>query len=331
MWELDYKESLVLKTWCFWTVVLEKTLESLMDCMEIQPVHPESNQFWIFTGRTDAETPILWPADVNKWFIGKDPMLERLKVGREGDDREWDGWMLSPTQWTWVWLNFGSWNWLSDWTELKVPFHLHLTHILTLIFFFHSKVSFQISCCPIYCYFILLLWIWVIISLSLHGKWKLLSCVWLFVTPWNIQARILGWVAFPFFRGSSQPRDQTEVSHIAGRFFTSWATRIMEWVAYPFSSRSSWAKNKTGVSWIAGEFFTSWAFREALLTWKDLLNCLLVHVFFLLDLLFHWSLFFCMCERDTHLHFSQQLSNYFGPFNLKGYLCFKDWWCHLHH
>ena len=75
MWELDYKESSALKNWCFWTVVLEKTLESPLDCKEIQRVHPKGNQIWIFTGRTnaEAETPILWPPDVKSWLIGKDP------------------------------------------------------------------------------------------------------------------------------------------------------------------------------------------------------------------------------------------------------------------
>ena len=75
MWELDCKESWVLKNWCFWTVVLEKTLESPLDCKEIQPVHPQGNQSWIFIGRTDAEaeTPILWPPDAKNWLIEKDP------------------------------------------------------------------------------------------------------------------------------------------------------------------------------------------------------------------------------------------------------------------
>ena len=75
MWELDYKESWVLKNWCFWTVVLEKTLGSPFDCKEIQPVHPKGNQTWIYIGRTDieAETPILWASDVKNWLIGKDP------------------------------------------------------------------------------------------------------------------------------------------------------------------------------------------------------------------------------------------------------------------
>ena len=75
MWELDYKESWVLKNWWFWTVVLEKTLESPLKCKEIQPVHPKGNQSWIFIGRTDveAETPILWPPDVKNWLLWKAP------------------------------------------------------------------------------------------------------------------------------------------------------------------------------------------------------------------------------------------------------------------
>ena len=75
MWELDYKESWVLKNRCFWTVVLEKTLESPLDCKEVQPVHPKGDLFWVFIGRTDveAETLILWPPDAKIWLIGKDP------------------------------------------------------------------------------------------------------------------------------------------------------------------------------------------------------------------------------------------------------------------
>ena len=72
MWELDHKEGWTLKNWCFWTVVLEKTLESPLDCKEIQPVHPKGNQHWIFIGRTDAEAPIIWPPDVKSQVIGKD-------------------------------------------------------------------------------------------------------------------------------------------------------------------------------------------------------------------------------------------------------------------
>ena len=75
MWQLDYKESWALKNWCFWTVLLEKSLGSLLDCKEIQPVNPKGNQSWIFSGRTDAEAeaPILWPPDVKSWLIWEDP------------------------------------------------------------------------------------------------------------------------------------------------------------------------------------------------------------------------------------------------------------------
>ena len=75
MWELDYKESWAPKKWCFWTVVLEKTLESLLDCKEIKPVNPKGNLSWLFIGRTDAEaeTPIFWPPDEKNWLIWKDP------------------------------------------------------------------------------------------------------------------------------------------------------------------------------------------------------------------------------------------------------------------
>ena len=75
MWELGYKESWALKNWCFWTVVLEETLENLSDCKEIKPVNPIGNQSWIFTEETDAETeaPVLWPPDAKNWLIEKDP------------------------------------------------------------------------------------------------------------------------------------------------------------------------------------------------------------------------------------------------------------------
>ena len=114
MWELDHKESWAQKNWCVWTVVLEKTLESPLDCKEIQPVHSEGDQSWVFIGRTDAEaeTPILWPPDAKSRLIWKDPFaFERLSTGGEGDYRGWDGWMASPPQWTWVLVDSRSWWW----------------------------------------------------------------------------------------------------------------------------------------------------------------------------------------------------------------------------
>ena len=95
MWELDYKEGWAPKNWCFWTVVLEKTLESSLDCKEIQPVHPKGDQSWIFIGRTDAEaeTPLLWPPDVKSWSIGKDPDAGKdWRQEEKGTEDEMVGW-----------------------------------------------------------------------------------------------------------------------------------------------------------------------------------------------------------------------------------------------
>ena len=113
MWDLEYKESWAPKNWCFWTVVLEKTLENPLDCKEIQPVHPKGNQSWVFIGKTDveAETPILWPPDVKNWLVWKDPEAGKTGGGRRRGRQRWDGWMASPTQWLWVWAGSGSWWW----------------------------------------------------------------------------------------------------------------------------------------------------------------------------------------------------------------------------
>ena len=113
IWELDYKESWAPKNWCFWTVVLEKTLESPLDCKEIQPVHPKGNQSWIFIVKTvaEAETPILWPPDAKNWLIGRDPDPGKdWKQEEKGTtEDEMVGW--PPIQWTWVWVNSRSWQW----------------------------------------------------------------------------------------------------------------------------------------------------------------------------------------------------------------------------
>ena len=112
MWELDYKESWEPKNWFFWTVVLEKTLESPLDCEEVQAVHPKGNQSWVFIGRTDVEAET--PNTLATWYeelthLKRLWCRERLRAGGEGDNRGWDGWMASPTQWTWIWVNSGSW------------------------------------------------------------------------------------------------------------------------------------------------------------------------------------------------------------------------------
>ena len=108
MWELDCEESWAPKNWCFWTVVLEKTLESPLDCKEIQSVNSKGDQSWVFIGRTDAkaEDPILWPPDSKSWLIGKDPDARRDWGQEKGMT---DGWMASLTQWTWVRANSGKW------------------------------------------------------------------------------------------------------------------------------------------------------------------------------------------------------------------------------
>ena len=123
MGELDYEESWAPKNWCFWTVILEKTLESPLNCKDIQPVHPKGDQSWVFIGRTDveAETPILWPPHVKSWLIGKYPDAGRDWSRRRGcrpDNRGWDGWMASPTRYSWVWVNSGSWWWTGRSGEL---------------------------------------------------------------------------------------------------------------------------------------------------------------------------------------------------------------------
>ena len=113
MWELDYKESWVLKNWCFWTEVLEKTLESPLDWKEIQPVHPKGDQSWVFIRRTgvEDETPVIWPPDTKSWLIWKEPDAGK-DLGQEEKgmtEDEMVGWHHRLNGW--VWVDSGSWWW----------------------------------------------------------------------------------------------------------------------------------------------------------------------------------------------------------------------------
>ena len=110
MWKLDHKESWALNNWCYWTVVLEKTPESPLDCKEAKPVNPKGNQAWIFIGRTDAEVeaPILWPPDAKNLLTGKDPDAGKDWRQEEKGMAE-DEMVGSLTQWTWVWPGSGRW------------------------------------------------------------------------------------------------------------------------------------------------------------------------------------------------------------------------------
>ena len=149
---LEERESRALKNWWFWTVVLEKTLESSLNCKEIQPVHPKGNQSWIISPEYSMEgscwswnsnTLATWCEELTHW---KRPWCwERLRAGGKGGDRGWDGWMASPTQWTWVWVDSGSWRWTGrpgvlwfmgsqrvgrDWaTELNIPQRFELVWV----------------------------------------------------------------------------------------------------------------------------------------------------------------------------------------------------------
>ena len=154
MWELDCEESWARKNWCFWTVVLEKTLESPLNCKEIQPVHSKGDQSWVFFGRNDAEseTPVLWPPHAKSWLIGKDSDAGRdwgqEKKGMTEDEMAgWHHWLdgmclselreLVMDMEAWRAAVHGvtkSWTQLSDWTELKIGIiYLILFILQTLI------------------------------------------------------------------------------------------------------------------------------------------------------------------------------------------------------
>ena len=164
MWELDCEGGWALKNWCFWTVVLEKTLESPLDCKEIQPVHPKGDRSWVFFGRTDTEveTPILWPPDAKSWLIGKVPdagrdwgqeekgMIEDEMAGwhhqLDGCEFEWtlglgvgQGGLVCCNSWGHKELDTTEW---LNWIELNWIFHC----VYKPQFFIHSSVNGHLAC-----------------------------------------------------------------------------------------------------------------------------------------------------------------------------------------
>ena len=148
MWELDCEESWTLKNWCFWTVVLEKTLESPLDCKKIQQVHSKGDQAWVIFGRNDAkaETPILWLPDAKSWLIWTHP--DAGKDWRREEKGTTEDEMVGWHHWAWVWVNSGSWWWTGkpgilqsmglqrarhdwatelNWTELSITSYMQMT------------------------------------------------------------------------------------------------------------------------------------------------------------------------------------------------------------
>ena len=210
MWELDYKESWAPKNRCLWTVVLKKTLESPLDCKEIQPVHPEGDKSWIFI-RTDveAETPILWPPDGESWLIWKDPDVGKdWRQEEKGDDRGWDGWMASPTLWTWVWASSGNWWWtsmlqcmgsgkshtqLSNWTELAEPwvrYNLPNSYLIGLSFSASLYSSLKRNASPHWWSLLYLsVSVWLMWDWHFHGwSWKD-PVIWSWIGPSSYSER----------------------------------------------------------------------------------------------------------------------------------------------
>ena len=147
MWELDYKESWAAKNWWFWTVVLEKTLESPLDCKGIQPVHPKGDQSWVFIESWcwswNANTLASWCEELS--HLKRPWCWERLRAGGEGNDRGWDGWMASPTQWSWVWANSGSWLWAGKPGMLQSMGSQRVRHDWATELNWHSLVSLEIA------------------------------------------------------------------------------------------------------------------------------------------------------------------------------------------
>ena len=241
MWELDYKESWAPKNWCFWTVVLEKTLESPLDSQELKPVNPKSvlNIRWKdWCWGWNSNTLATWCDELTPWK--RLWCWESPSAGEEGDNGGWDGWMASPTWWTWVWTSSGSWwwtgepgmlqsmelqslTWPSDWTGL------------TEIDNTAAAAAKVLQLCPTLCDPIdgsppgspvpeilqARILQWVAISFSNAWKWKVkvksFSHVWLFTTPWTAAYQAppsMGFSRQEYWSGVPLPSPIDNTSHL---------------------------------------------------------------------------------------------------------------------
>ena len=221
------------------TVVLEKTLESPLDCMEIKPVHPKGKQSWIFIGRRNAETetPILWPPDAKSWHIGKDPdagkdLRQQQKGMTEDEMGGWHYWLYGCefVQAPGVGDEQGSLACCSPWghKESDVPEQLNWTGQQKLTQHCESKVKVSNSLWP-------------------HGL--------------NTRVGSRSFLQGIFPTQGSNP-GLPHCRQILYQLSHKWSPRILEWVVCPFSSRSFQSRNRIGISCIAGGFFTNWAVRE---------------------------------------------------------------------
>ena len=222
MWELDCEEGWAPKNWCFWIVVLEKTLASPLDCKEIQPVHSKGDQPWDFFGRNDAkaEIPVLWPPHAKSWLIGKDSDAGRdwgqeEKGMREDETAGWHHWLDGhESEWSpGVGDGQGGLVCCDSWGRKKLDTTEQLiwsdvyVYVIELFLLIGECMSYYCELCAVMSH----------LCLTLYNP---MDCNWPVSSVHRIlQARILEWVALPSSRRSYRPRDQIQVFCIVSRFF----------------------------------------------------------------------------------------------------------------